>query len=249
MNTQKADNPLIEMYKVEMAALREEVKAAREDVKAAQATPPKGLADQLLEFATLADKLEPVKKLFGFGGGGGPAAAAESVRVSRTTGLDIVRDFVTSPTAEHIGRGLGNLLNTFAQHQQPNPGNTMVNQPPPPQQPQQETERDRIIRIAQTITGPMLHQYFLPGEDGDTFAGVMFDMWPEDYMFMRALGAPRILELYKNFPPAWAIIAPKEAAFLKFLNELCAWKPDVDEEPAKDDGIIDAEVEVEPEVV
>jgi len=73
----------------------------------------------------------------------------------------------------------------------------------------------------------------------------MYDMWPEDYLFMRGLGAENIINRYRQFPPAWALIAPKEPAFVDFIREFCAWDADEDEAPAPpeggDAGVIDLE--------
>ena len=50
---------------------------------------------------------------------------------------------------------------------------------------------------------------------------------------------------YRQFPPAWAVIAPKEAAFIEFIREFCSWDPNEDEGPAPgpDDGVVDLDTE------
>jgi hypothetical protein len=219
-------------------------KELRQPVAAVQS---KSLVDQILELATVADKLAPLKTLFGFANGNGAAAAGETVvRTARTTGLDVLRDFVTSPVAEKIGAGLGDLFSRMADAPpQPvtiplTPTVANGNATPRPQPAAQgETDQQRIIRIAQTITGPMLDEFFDQDEPGDLFAEKVFDFWPADLKFLQGLGAERILNLYRGFAPAWARVGPKEQQFAQFLKEFCEWKPELEEEPASEDGIVD----------
>jgi hypothetical protein len=216
----------------------------------------KGWLDQLVELATAAEKLDPVKKLLGglFGGitnGAGSAASEGVIRTARTTGLDVLRDFVTSPVAEKIGAGLGDLFSSMANAPPPpvtiplTPTVVAENPAPRPQAAPRETDQQRIIRIAQTITGPMLDEFFDQDEPGDLFAEKVFDFWPADLKFLQGLGAERILNLYRGFAPAWARIGPKEQQFAQFLKEFCEWQPEADDEPGvpEDDGIVDLDSE------
>jgi hypothetical protein len=253
MMQMKADNPVIDMYRDELKAMREELKEAHAEMRKSQSAPAKSGFDQLMEIATSAEKLEPFKKLFGglFGNGNGSVGSEGIIRTARTTGLDVLRDFVTSPVAEKIGAGLGDLFSRMADAP-PQPVTipltpTVVNgdaAPRPQPSVQRETDQQRIIRIAQTITGPMLDEFFDQDEPGDLFAEKVFDFWPADLKFLQGLGAERILNLYRGFAPAWARIGPKEQQFAQFLKEFCEWKPEVDDESAPpDDGIVDLEPE------
>ncbi len=209
----------------------------------ARNVPQKGIIEQLTELAAMGDKLEPLKKMFGFGG------ATETIgRAARTTALDVIQSIAQSPFGANLGQGLGMLAASLATSPningapRPAPAPVVLN----PQQsngttPPAEDAETRINRIGQMITQPMLYEFFLKDEAGDTFAERMFDMWPEDYVFMRKLGAENIVNRYRQFAPAWAIIGPKEPQFIEFVTEFCNW-PGPDEDAAEpENGIVDLE--------
>jgi hypothetical protein len=248
MMQMKADNPVIDMYRDELKALREEMKeeraANRAREQAAPSTQPKGLVDQLTELVALGEKLD-LKKLFGFGNG------TSEARPGRTTGLDVLRDLVTGPAGERMAQGFATVLmnlptwfgpsNNPAQRQAPvilsgpNPDGTL----PPTENPEQQ-----ITRIGNTITRPMLFEFFLKDEhSGQAFAQWMWDAFPKDYAFIRAYGAEDLINRYRRVPEAWPIIAAKEAEFLEFLKAFCAWDPNTDEGATpsgnEDDGVQD----------
>lgn len=247
MNQMKAENPVIDMYRDELKAMREELKEARQPT----AAPAKSLIDQIKELAALGDALKPIKDLLGFGGAG------EAIgRVAKTTGYDMFRDFINSPAGSAVGQGAASLMMNLAARAPGNggmPPQPMQQRPPVvlnPQQPDgtapQEDVEQRVQRIGQIITQPMIYEFFLKEQPGEIFAQQMFDMWPEDYLFMRGLGAENIIARYRQFPPAWAVIAPKEPAFIQFIQEFCAWDPNEDEAPAPepgDDGVTDLDPE------
>lgn len=212
------------------------------------AAPAKGVIEQLLEVAQNAEKLEPIKKLFsGLFGGTGEAVAG---RAARTNGYDMVLNIAQSPFGANLGQGLGMLLSSLATAGSRAPVATNPAQPPPvvisQQQPNttvppQESTEQRINRIGNQITQPMLYEFFLKDEPGSVWAERMFDMWPEDYVFMRGLGADNIVNRYRQFAPAWAIIGPKEPAFIQFMQEFCAWDPNAEEQA--EDGVKDLDDE------
>jgi hypothetical protein len=252
MNTMKSENPVIDMYKAELSAIREELRDARK-----QQTPAKDPFTMVFEFIT-SDKFESVKKVISplLGIAGGSSGAEVVGRAARTSFYDIARDFINSPMGSGIGQGLGNLLINLATPAPAANGMPAAQRAPVvlnerqnngTQAPAEDVET-RVNRIGQTITQPMLYQYFLRDEPGEVFAQSMFDLWPEDYMFMRQLGAENIIARYRRFAPAWALIAPKEPAFIEFINEFCSWDPNEEEgepEPAgaTTEGIIDLENE------
>ena len=227
---------------------------AKQEVAAA---PPKGTLDSLLELATSAEKLEPLKKLFGgmFGSGAG-----EAIRPARTSALDLVRDLADSPFGAALGQGIGSVLQGLvmrgAAPQQHNAA-APVQQVLPPNQPARatapnsapvmpqtgETVEDRIRRIAGTITHPMLYEFFLKDLTGGSFAEQMYSMFPEDYEFVRGMGVQNIVTLYKGHPTAWPIIAPKEHVFVQFVQEFCEWSPAEEPGTESEDGIKDLEEE------
>jgi len=272
----RSENPMVAILQQQMADNAKAAEAERERAfKAAEAArerefklqqqllesksgPGKGIVDQLLELVPMLDKLEPVKKFFGFGNGTGEVVG----RAARTTAYDVIKDIAQSPFGANLGQGLGILLSTLAtpaaahtngaapaaMPQQPpvvvhNPNlQTGPGAPPPGENPEQ-----RIQRIGQTITGPMLYEFFLKDELGSLWAERMFDMWPDDYMFMRSLGPDNILMRYRQYTPAWAVIQAKEGSFIEFIREFCAWNPNDDDGPAPpnndDDGVTDLEME------
>jgi hypothetical protein len=132
----------------------------------------------------------------------------------RTSAYDVIRDIASSPFGASLGQGLGMLVSNLAIAGSQPPA---MNGAPRPAGPvlvpnpgaTAENPEQRIQRIGQTITTPMLYEFFLKDESGATWAERMFDMWPEDYIFMRTLGPENIVQRYRQFGPAWAIIGPK----------------------------------------
>jgi hypothetical protein len=221
----------------------------QEQLLTARSAPQKSFMDQLRELADMGDKLDPIKKLLGFG------AEVVTGRAVRTTAYDVVRDIASSPFGANLGQGLGVLLSNLASTQAPaGPAQPMRPQLVPNPAfhnggtPTKESDEQRIQRIGQQITQPMLYEFFLKDESGATFAERMFDMWPEDYIFLRTLGAENIVNRYRQFAPAWAVIGPKEPDFITFIQEFCKWDPNEDEGPAPphdgDAGTVDLESEV-----
>ena len=225
-------------------AAREREFKLQEKLMEARSAPAKSMMDQLLELAAMGDKLEPLKKMFGFNGAG-----EASGRIARTTALDVVRDLVTGPAGATLAQGLGVLLSNLATASTPPTGAAPIvlnaAQPngtvPPVEHPEQ-----RIQRIGETITRPMLAEYFMKGATGKEWAQTMFDLWPEDYVYMRALGAENIVGRYRKFPQAWAAIGYREQDFITFISEFCSWNTE-DEAPAPptdgDPGTIDLDAE------
>jgi hypothetical protein len=254
MNQTKADNPVIDMYRDELKALREEMKEERAEMRktreAGPANAPKDLVAQLTDLAAISDKLEPLKKIFGFSGA--PEAA---VRAGRSSFLDVVERMASTPFGAAIGSGIVNLAVGFANRStSAQPGAQPAMQPAPvvinAQQPNgtappAEEPEARISRIGNSIIQPMIFEFFLKDETGDTFAAHMWQMWPEDYLFIRGLGADNLLNRFRTSPQAWAVLQHKEPGFIEFINEFCKWDPNEDEgpSPGDDDGVVDLEAQ------
>lgn len=240
----RANDPMIAalMQRLDAADKAQEAARAREfelmkelrHTTAAPPVPAKSLADQLIELIPVLEKLEPVKKFFGFSGPG------EAVRAGKTTAYDMIRDLASTPFGQNLGQGLGMLFSSLgnrgaaANGAQPQP---II---PAATVPAKETDEQRIQRIGQAITQPMLYEYFLKDLAGDAFAERMFDLWPEDYVFIRKLGAENLVNRYRQFPQAWAVIGPKEPAFIEFIQEFCAWSEQAED---AEGGVIDLEEE------
>ena len=238
MNQQKAENPVVDMLRDELKNMREELREARKQ----QAPPAKSFIEQLFEMATT-DKLEPIKKILNLGNGGGDGPA----RAARTTPLELAREFITSPMGANIGLGISSML---TQMMQPKPNGGPAQQYPTVLNAQQsngtippvEDPQQRINRIGLNVTKPLV-TYFMRGGSGADFAQSMFDMTPEDYVFMRGLTAENIVQRYKQIPEVWNIIGFREAEFMEFMTDFCTWDPNADEAPAGeqggDDGVTD----------
>jgi hypothetical protein len=155
-----------------------------------------------------------------------------------------------------IGTGLAGLLGAFMQPHMSGMNGAPPMQPPivtpppaiPGQQPAAvpETPQARMQRIGNAITGPMLKEFFFQGEPGDIWAERMFDLWPEDFVFMKSLGADQIVNAYRQHPAVWGYLAQRENEFISFIRQFCAYDPDApDEGPApaapQQSGIIDYE--------
>jgi hypothetical protein len=204
--------------------------------------------------------LEPIKKLaaaFGFGGNDGP------VRASRTTGMDILNNLVSGPAGGALAQGIAQLLMAAPAMLAGNPanGNGQPNQPPPfvlPAQvqtgpPPPETPEQRINRIGAMWTRPLISEFFMKGAPGDAFANSMWDVAPEDYIFLKSFGAENLVNRYRHFPQAWTAISYRppstpgvtsEQEFIAFMQQFCAWEPPKDEDEqtqVASDGVEDLE--------
>lgn len=241
MMQMKADNPVIDMYREELKALRDEMKeeraANRAAAEKAPTTAPKGLLEQLTELAGPAEKGELVKKVLGLAFGN----ATEAVRAGRTTGLDVTRDIATKFFESDLATGVGQWLASVAQR---NAG------PPPPMNggPQlQPQPTDEFGAFLQNVLNPALLRHYIQGLTGTDFAGWLYDGYPDRLAQLQQFTHPRlpglqgaaaIVQAYKNTPNMWPSLSSRgEPEFIEFANQFCQWKPT--EEP------IDAEV-IEP---
>jgi hypothetical protein len=268
----RSDNPMVEILKEQMKASAASAEAERDRAfKAAEsarerefklqeklleaktaAPASKSFIDQALELANNSDKLEPLKKLAGFFGLGG---GSESVgRPGKTTGMDIIDHLVSGPAGAQLAQGLGSVLMALPSMFQGNPANGAPHPPPvvlppiaaPPPQP--ETPEQRIQRIGEAVTRQMLGEFFMKNATGADFAASMHNFWPEDTVFLQSLGAENLVNRYRRYPQAWSVISYREADFIQFITEFCAWTPEEDEGPVPpgngDDGVVDLEPEV-----
>src|ERR1017187_2299816 len=242
MMQMKADNPVIDMYRDELKALREEMKEER--AASRLAAPPvaaKSFLDQALELAQNADKLEPLKKMLGFGGG------EVTGRAARTTGMDILNNLVSGPAGTMLAQGLGTLLVNLPRMFTPAEGTPGQGQPPPqpivlpppgaPPTQMPETPEQKLQRIGMTVTEPMLYEFFLRGATGDVWADRMNDLWPNDFAFVKGIGPDVLVNHYRQ-TRAWMLIAPKETEFKQFMAEFCTFDPtEGTDQPEDESGI------------
>ena len=223
--------------------------------------PAKTIVDQLLEIATNAEKLKPLKEIFGFG------AEAVVTRASRTTGMDILNNLVSGPAGAALAQGIGQLLMAAPSMLAGNPANALPMQPPPVLQPQVQTgppppenPEQRINRIGAMWTRPLISEFFMKNAPGDVFAESMWDVAPDDYVFLKSFGAENLVDRYRRFPQAWTAISYRpptspgvtsEQEFIKFMEAFCAWEPpkdEVEQTQAATDGVEDLDDKEEVEV-
>jgi hypothetical protein len=255
----RSNDPMIALFnarldaadKAQEKARDREFELMKELRQQQQHAPSKGIADQLLELVPLLEKLKPVKEFFGIGTAG---EAVNPARPGKMGAYEMVRDLAQTDFGRNLGQGLGILLANIVTHgaqangqQQPTPPQpiapVMSGATPNGTVPPKETDEQRIQRIGQNITQPMLYEYFLKDLSGEEFAERMFDLWPEDFIFIRKLGTDNLIERYRRFPQAWAVIAPKEPAFIEFIQEFCGWNEPPTEAQAADGGVTDLEEE------
>lgn len=225
-------------------AAREREFKLQEKLMEARSAPAKSMMDQLLELAAMGDKLEPLKKMFGFNGAG-----EASGRIAKTTGMDILHDVVTNPqVVQTLYAAAVNLPLLFARGATPTNGPVSTAVLPPAANPAApslpETAEQRMQRIGAVATEPMLYQFFLKGESGEVWADRMQELWPNDFAFIQSLGPEAIVNGYRG-TRAWMIIAPMEGEFIRFMQEFCAWNANEGPTPPADGetGVVDLDAE------
>jgi hypothetical protein len=99
----------------------------------------------------------------------------------------------------------------------------------------------------------MIGEFFMKGATGEDFAVSMYNFWPEDTVFLQSFGAENLVDRYRKFPQAWAVLSYREAEFITFMQQFCAWKAPADEDgaaipvAAEADGVEDLEDATEAE--
>ena len=258
MNQMKAENPVVDILRDELKDLRAELRESRQNAEkreqalldelrkkeaAPAATTQKGLLEQVTEFAAVADKLEPIKKLFGFAKG-----EAETVVTGRKMGtLEFLSDVLPKIFESPLANAAAHKIMQSTVQPQPNP----AMQPPPPIERVSQPGGDPFQTFIGQVVTPKMLMFFEAGDSGEDFAGWLYEGFPEYFerlqtfthpMMPGLVGASAILTAYKNTPNVWPRLATKEPQFTAFVNQFCAWKPDQDDAPA-DPGVIDAEPE------
>jgi hypothetical protein len=109
-----------------------------------------------------------------------------------------------------------------------------VFQDPPTQQPQpqQADMSGAIIQLFTQIWVPMV-QHLNGGARGEEFVDYVMAGWPftlTDHAQLKAMGREALVNLIKQQPAAWNMLAPIEAQFNVFLDQFLAWHQGWDEE-------------------
>lgn len=241
----RADNPMVDVMRDELKAMREELKEERaegrrlqEEIRKGQAVQqtaatPKTLLEQVKELASIRAELKGL-----FGGGGDSEGAP--VRPGKLGWLDFSREVlpeimnskILNALADRIGAGPAPLPN--------------IN---PAQQTNGTAPADETLRFVQLVVTPAMLQHYEREQNGGDFAAWIFDGHPDKLAELQAYGEERIFNLYKQHSPRpdWQTLTERgEPAFAKFIREFCSWKPEPEEEPAPvTSGIIDLDPEPE----
>jgi len=232
MMQMKADNPVIDMYRDELKALREEIKEERAAMRTAATTPPaaekpKTLIEQLTDFKAL-------KELFTTASG----AVEGTVRAGRTTALDVARDLGSKFFESDLASGVGQYLASLATRNA-NGANPPLQMNGAQQQSVQRAPGNDFEVFITNVLNPALLRHYIQGFSGADFAGWLYDGYPDrvtqlqnfTHPMMPGLkGANAIIQAYKRTESMWPTLASRgEQEFVKFVAEFCAWKPVTDE--------------------
>jgi hypothetical protein len=244
----RANDPMVTLLMARMEAQDKAMDAARArefelqqrliDAKTAQ-PPTRGLAEQFIELLPLFEKLEPVKKFFT--NGTAPAAdIGDTVRrSSKMGGLE----FLSTVLPKVFESPLANAFATKLMQQPSEPAAMNGNGHRPAVQP----AVDPFQRFINDIATPAMLEYFTAEATGDALADWIYSVFPRECLRLQKfthpmipglVGAPAIVQGYKNTPAVWVRIGDhKEAEFVVFINQFCDWKPEPEDE---DDGTIEA---------
>ena len=236
----KADNPMNEVYRDEMRALRDELKEERAENRRlntgrhnGNGEPNEkkfGLREALGE---LKEFLPAIKEII-------PEVAARS---GRTSWLDVAREVAPGVIdwGGRIALALASRMPPPTPGQQPQapaqiaaPANGQ--QPPRPQAPPQETPA--FFRyLAQPAVFEAFNRYFATFKAGEETGGADFANWiydgggAEPLKQARAVGSAAIMQSLKS-SQVWMMFQADEAKLSEFIDQALGWNPD--EAPAED---------------
>ncbi len=220
--TTAAENAREREFKSQEAARDREYKLQEKLLEASKAqqtaAAPKGLLEQLTEFAAVTDKLEPLKRLFG----GGTQEAAGPIRSGRFAAWDFAREVIPQVMNSKI-------LNALADKISAGPALSM-NPAAAPANGNGTAPVDDTMTFVQHVVTPAMLLFYKDEETGGDFAEWLYGGHPARVTELQAYGEQRIFELYKNYAPRadWTNVlsARGEPAFAQFVHEFCTWKPE-----------------------
>jgi hypothetical protein len=249
----RSDNPMVTILMGQMDAMQKAAEAQRErEFKAAEAArqreydlqkelrqqstpaPAKGLVEQIVELAGVAEKLGPLKALFG----NGTASAAEgTTRAAKMGTLEFLSDVIPKMFESPLAHAVAQKIVTSTENQNPAP--TMQQGAPPPRVNGNAPSSDPFERFIGDVVTPVMLDYFKAEMGGDDFADWLYSGFPANFKRLQQfthpgipglVGAPAIVTAYKNTPRIWPLLAAHEARFIEFVNAFCNWKPDTEED-------------------
>jgi len=250
----RSENPMVDILKSQLEASAKSIEAERQrqfdadqkardrefklqqDLLTAKTQAPvqqKGILEQLAELAGALDKFEPLKKLFGLANGSEAAPA----RPTKMGALDFLAEVLpkvfesplaNAAAAKLMQPGPGPSANQGAGL----PGNPAMRpvQPVPP--------ADMFMRFVQEIVTPKMLLFLDAGQDGEDFADWLAAGFPEYFdriknfshpLMPGLVGAPAIINAYKQTAEVWMKLAHREEQFTRFVTAVCAFDPNKEE--------------------
>lgn len=251
----RADNPMVDIMKDELKAMRDEIAAERAENRKLQAEmripTPAEKSDPIDTLVKAADKLQPLIDKFMNKGGevaekvvnGRRPRWWETMLENATPGfVEILKPFGAALAAKMMtpAQALANgYANVGPQPAAPQPGVPQIAGPvqiAPSVQP----------KLIQFLSQPLVMSSFIShftdfqkpdgGEAGFEFAYWIFKSGGEQPLIdARAMGSTQILTMFKG-SPAWPSMQPHEAKLTQFLDQILSWKPEMQQPlPPPDD--------------
>jgi hypothetical protein len=240
---------LMEMFREELRAMREDNRVLQQEARAraqAPVPPVPPPADPLDMLSANLEKFEKIKNVLA------PKQSDSVISPNMRSKMSGWQEFAVNIAEKAFESPvIGNLLGLFAQGmfnraqapngtaapipQQLTSAGVMPNPAAPPNQMQQ------VIDFLNTIATPMLNM-FGDDMDGGDFAEWLYeghgDTWIHPsgqsvqwYVGAKQIGAPNLLQFFQR-SPYWVKLQPQAEKFTKFLNEFVAWE--IPKEPEAD---------------
>lgn len=254
----RSDNPMVAILMQRMEAMDRSAEEARKrefelqkELRQRSQQPQSNGMSTVKELINSFKELLPdIKQLIpGLGENAAPAATG---RGSRMNAWEFFQ-----PAFTEIAKGIGPAIPFLAQammtpRTQPDaqpallaPGPALPNPPQQPAAPASIADQ-KLLNLARAIAPGVMKKLALDGpadELGAEFAVSVADMLTSDDFKALQAGSDKIVLLFKQ-SPYWAMIGD-EARFVAFVKGFCAWKPEAEEEPPADPGVIDLDTETE----
>lgn len=231
----RSDNPMVDVLRDELKGLREEMREERaanrslqEELRRAQAPAAAAAAEKpktLLEQATeLADAAGKLKTIFN-----GPDE--NIIPRGKISPWQVARDVIPEIANSKIMEAVAAKMMAGPTAMPPMNGNGA--------QPRQNSTIPPLARFIENVGTPAMLEYFNAEGSGSDFADWLYSGFPTILPQLQGfthpalpglVGAPAIVQAYKNTPNVWPQLASREAQFIEFINEFCQWRPDADEE-------------------
>lgn len=241
----RSDNPMVELMKEQMTAIREELKEQRQEAARLQRElfdvrtkkdeteeGSKGFAGKIKELVEVKNEVKDLLGISESTGRRGTPAILELVKetVIQLAGSPVVAAIISRMAGPAPGPMPG-MGQSPAVHQASPPAANGTSQPQRP-----EPDAQAFMQFVQQIT-PVMISKLEAGQSGGDFAGWMYEGYPDTLPKLQTLthaslpglqGAPVIIAFYRT-TPYWPRIMQHEQGFTKFIEEFCAWRAETAE--------------------